>query len=207
MTNPQFLEFATELTPSEIQLRLQTVERLQAGLVGNLKARQSSTTPPPKIENDDLQLVSDVFRAAARNLDQWEPEKHVGAALLEFAAGTLGARVPFNAAGNTYPVAEPNSWMLFLFAELGIAAQRLDAQFWNPPLLLDLVKMQRYYIYRFRHHGPLTTFTNPIYPLDKQVRGRIDSKFAIHTPGTVDLNSLILENIQIAGRPRSTAKT
>lgn len=206
MTNKQFLEFATELTPHEIRLRMETVTRLFDGLWSRLEARQGANKSP-QVDDNDLRLVTDIIRAAARNLDQHEPEKHVGAALLEFAAGTLKRSVAYDNAGHRYTVAEPNSSALFLFAELGIAARHLEPRFWTPQLLLDLVKMQRYYIHRFRHSGDLSTFHNPTLPLDKCIRADIDREFDGYDPNNVSLDDLIGDNIRLAGQKRPKPKS
>jgi len=97
---------------------------------------------------------TEIFREAAAGIsitpNEWAG---VGTACLAFADGSLRRMVPVDddLQQPPWPVTEPNSASILMFAELALVAASLgiDDDMWEP-LLPDLVKMQGYYWGRWK---------------------------------------------------------
>lgn len=183
-TNRLYLRF-TRLSEARQQERYDLIERVQVQLLRQLANRCPGDSKPVDLDKEDLRAITKIFRKAARRLCRDGCYDRVGAALKDFAAGWLRRiiNVDLDGDGILYPqvVNEPDSSNIFLFAELALAAQDIDTEFWKPNIPV-MVQMQRYFLARFPEPcrcEPLLRFDayrTPEAVLDESIRGRLDGE-------------------------------
>ncbi|HPF39373.1 MAG TPA: hypothetical protein P5081_02695 [Phycisphaerae bacterium] len=207
-THRDFLKLNPRLTAPEKLERTRLVRRTCECLIRRVDARlsgdRSIEIPPP----DDIARLCRIFDDAIAALaGKWT----LGETLLDFARGALGRTVYFTHenARRPYRVSEPDSGFLFLFAEWGFAANACGQSRWTPPLLLDLIRMQRYFLERNAHQRPRPwlQYRQPQRPLTLEAQARIDAEYSAftETPLSVPrLEALMVANLRFAtiGRRR-----
>ncbi|MCB9851656.1 MAG: hypothetical protein H6819_01065 [Phycisphaerales bacterium] len=201
-THRDFLGFNPQLTESQKVERRALVRRTCDCLIRRINSRLSDEgeidTPP----SDDVHRISQIFELAAEPLGG---SIATGEALLDFASGALGHVVHFTHEGKRHPyrISEPDSGFIFLFAEFGLAANALGLPFWTNRLLLDLIKMQRYFLERNAHQRPRPwlQYRQPDRQLAPAARRRIDREFAViaeTSPTVARLEALMQANLIFA---------
>lgn len=211
-THRDFLEFNPRLNESMKQERKSLIRRTCECLIRRIDSRMTrdlAISLPPR---QDIDRVSDIFEDAAHLLGNG---RKTGAVLLDFARGALGQVVHFTHNGRLYPyrISEPDSGFIFLFAEFGFAARAYGRSFWTNRLLLDLIRMQRYFLERNAHQRPRPwlQYRQPDRPLDSEPQRRIDAEYdaiAASSPTTERLEALMRANLIHAttGAPSPTPR-
>lgn len=141
------------LSPEEITRRRKEFEELGASLWTRVQDRHCGRDVTRC--NVPMELASHILRRAVfEAYTYFPPAEVVGRAFGDFGCGWLRRLVNVRLSRPMVPVlcSEPNSANIFLFAELGFAAieNNVDPAFWGG-LLPFLVRMQGYYIKRFRN--------------------------------------------------------
>ncbi|MCA9256678.1 MAG: hypothetical protein KDA33_13610 [Phycisphaerales bacterium] len=213
-THRDFLKLNPRLTDAEKLERTRLVRRTCECLIRRVDARlagqRSIEIPPP----GDIAQLSRIFDGAMAALAD---PCSLGETLLEFARGSLGRTVYFTHenAQHPYRVSEPGSGFLFLFAEWGLAANTCGHAPWTPRLLLDLVRMQRYFLARNAHQRPRAwlQYRQPQRHITADAQARIDAEYAAFAKTTLSiprLEALMAANLRyatIGRRPRSADAT
>jgi len=204
-SNDRFMPFSSDMSDAQREDRGSLVDRVRFRLERRVNLRSAGRVPDRPPARDDIEAITGIFVRAARHL---RGGPYLGEVLLDFAAGDLGRSVQWHLNGEpqTYRVAEPDSGYVFLFAELGLVGRSYDIAFWTERLILDLVKMQRYFMARFPFRAPSwRQYPQPLAPLCPQARARIDGEYRAYASDLLSietLEALMAANLRRPERPR-----
>lgn len=201
-THRYFVQLNDRLTFVQQCERQALVDRVCDCLVRRVDARLAGATELERPCAQDVIAITRIFELAAAHLDA---PSDAGDALLAFARGDLGRVVYFTheSEKHAYRISEPDSGYIFLFAELGLVGHDLGLPFWTSRLLVDLIRMQRYFLARNAHQRPRPwrQYRQPRKPLSNASRSRIDADYAPLTasPPSIDvLANLMRDHLRFA---------
>ncbi len=198
MTHLEFVKLVPEFSDEQTANRLALVGRVIGLLKDRVDERAAGAVPEMLPDKEDVEEITQVFINAERHLNK---EYKMSEVLLDFAAGSLRKTVYFKIRDrrdqskyteHPYHVSEPDGGFVFLFGEFALVAHSMEVAYWNRDCVLDLIKMQAYFLQRshetrrrlwFQYIQPKTLLS----PEDRRV---IDAEFAQHSNGTLSITGL-----------------
>lgn len=156
-TLPAMLSFCTDIPEDKRALRVEQLSKIMPKLNACLRARYEQSVNPDLPEDALLVPFSNIFRLAANKLGQ--DYGLIGTTLVEFAAGWHRQVVSLPLSSTVEVISEPDSYLVFLFAEFALQCLRsnIDTDMWIA-MLPFLVMLQSAYIARWETspHGAWT---------------------------------------------------